>query len=241
MIGGGAIASSGGGVATYSPVTGVGWRNAYWAEGPEFVALGVANGGAVATWPDEIATQDLPQATAGLKPTYRSTGGPNSKPCIESDGSDYFELAGASMTALAQPDTIVMVVTYNNTGGHLIDGNGSRQLITADNGTYRIYAEGSVVVDGISDFNPHLWTCYFNGTTSVLEIDGTAKVTGGGGGSNPGTAALDGLSVLSGTGGSAIATADIAFLGLYSGDARTDGGWTAFEDWVETYYGITVA
>ena len=39
--------------SSFSPLQ-VGWTHAYWAEGPEFAALGLSNGAAVATWPDEV-------------------------------------------------------------------------------------------------------------------------------------------------------------------------------------------
>lgn len=57
---------------------------------------------AVATWNDSSSGGlDLTQATSGNRPTYRATGGPNSKPAIQFTGTTPTSLARASVAGSA--------------------------------------------------------------------------------------------------------------------------------------------
>lgn len=65
-----------------------------WWEGDQLV---LSDGASVASWTDaSVNARHAVQATGANQPTYRATGGPNSKPCVEFDGSD--ELATPAFT-----------------------------------------------------------------------------------------------------------------------------------------------
>lgn len=227
----------------FDPITGVGWTHAYWAEGGEFAALGLGDGAAVGTWPDEVGTLDATQGTAGSKPTYRATLGPNSKPTVQFDGGDWML---TSTLTQAQPFSLLIVasidvlaptkyyvgdaaikvgLSYNNGGSDL------KQLA--------MYAGAGVTGNSDADYNtsPHMMRGTFNGASSVNDLDGTTKtVSPGSNGissglvfgaiSNPGVASMQGK---------------LAFFGVYNGNVAADAGWTSFKAWVTSHYGITIA
>lgn len=227
-----------GGGGAFDPIADVGWSHAYWAEGSEFTALGYADGGAVSSWPDEKATQDISQATATNQPAYRATGGPNSLPCVHADGNDW--LQGSFPSALSQPYTIVIVAIGENSAtadNRFFDGvSNSSVLDELSAGGYLLNA-GSSVTGGTRDGNPHLFTSLFNGASSLVERDGTTIVSG-----NAGTNTLSGLTLFAArTGETRPSAHKIAFAGVYNGDVRNDAGWADFEAWTETHYGLTVA
>ena len=87
--------------SSFSPLQ-VGWTYAYWAEGPEFVALSVADGGAVGTWPDEIGTLDAHRAPPERSPPTGPRRGRNSKPTVQFDGGDH--LVTSALTQAQPPD-----------------------------------------------------------------------------------------------------------------------------------------
>lgn len=227
----------------FSPLQ-VGWRNAWWAEGPRFTALGLSDAAAVSTWPDEIGSEDLTQS-GSARPTYRSAGTINSKPTVRGNGTQqYLNRTAASFSILSQPDTVVMVAKYatlsNTPDPYLIDGAGStRQIITGKDGgtnTQWLAFAGSIVRGAGSNTSAHLLLGYFNGASSKMDVDGTQTATGNFGSNN-----LDGLALFTNSTFNYFASADIAFVGLYSGDARTDTKWSDFKAYCLSHWGITVA
>lgn len=232
-------------IGGFDPLT-VGWTHAYWAEGPEFAALGLSDGAAVGTWPDEIGTADLTQATAGLRPTYRTAGTINSVPAVRGDGTQYYRDT-ASMT-MAQPHSTVIVTRLTSVAGTwatIIDGKtGSNRAWVAvrTGGTlgWNLFAGGGNPTAGTPAANTsYLLMALLSGASSVLDINGTQVVAG-----NPGTHQRGGVSLFNSSadlGQAAAVSADIAFVGLFSGDARTDPKWSDFKAWVSSHYSITVA
>ncbi len=228
-------------IGGFDPLT-VGWRNAWWAEGPRMAALGLSDAAAVSTWPDEIGSEDLTQ-TGANRPTYRTAGTINSVPAVRGDGSQYLNRTQGSFTGLAQPDTVVVVAKYatlmNTSDPYLFDGAGStRQILTgrySNISVWLIYA-GTIVHGAASNTSPHLWLGYFNGASSVGQIDGTQVSSGNFGGSN-----LDGMALFTNSTFDFKASADIAFVGLFSGDVRTDPKWSDFKAYCLSHWGITVA
>lgn len=223
----------------FSPLQ-VGWRNAWWAEGPRFAALGLADAAAVSTWPDEIGSEDLTQ-TGANRPTYRAAGTINSQPAVRNSGSQYLNRTAADFTALAQPDTVVLIAKHstlaNDQFATLFDGvPPNRQLLAGkSNTTNWVSYAGTVLVGGASDTSAHLLLGYFAGGISKIDVDGIQTATG-----DAGMTALDGVALFTDSGFIHPAQADIAFVGLASGDVRTDPKWAQFKAWVTSHYGITV-
>lgn len=206
------------------------------------VALGLSDAAAVSTWPDEIGSEDLTQ-TGANRPTYRTAGTINAVPAVRGDGSQYLNRTAASFTGLAQPDTVVVVAKYatltNTSDPYLFDGAGStRQILTGrySNISVWLFFAGTVVEGGASNTSAHLWLGYFNGASSVGQIDGT-QVSSGNFGSN----SLDGMALFTNSTFNFFASADIAFVGLFSGDVRTDPKWSDFKAYCLSHWGITVA
>lgn len=230
--------------SSFSPLQ-VGWTHAYWAEGPEFVALGLSDGGAVGTWPDEIGTADLTQATAGLRPTYRTAGTINSVPAVRGDGTQYYrDTASMSMSQGHSTVVITRLTSVAGTWATIIDGTPANRAWVAvrTGGTlgWNLYAGGGNPTAGTPVANTsYLLVTLFNGASSVLDINGTQVVAGDPGGNARGGVSLFNSS--SALGRPAAVSADIAFVGLFSGDARTDPKWSQFKTWVTSHYGITVA
>lgn len=80
--------------AAPSPPGGVTTNLLGWWEADQ---LALADGASVASWTDaSVNARHAVQATGSAQPTYRATGGPNSKPCVEFDGGD--ELASPAFT-----------------------------------------------------------------------------------------------------------------------------------------------
>ena len=224
--------------SSFSPLQ-VGWTHAHWAEGPEFLALGLSNGAAVSNWPDEIGTADLVQATETKQPAYAATGGANSKPAIDPDGGDWLRVTYTP--SIAQPVTVVVVGAMSTSAsGELIDGavedTGYINYISSGGGTFRMYA-GAYITGPTGNTSPHLFMAYYNGASSVLGVDGSE--TSG----NAGTAARNGVTVFGrgAPGNNENQSNPASFVGVFTGDVRTDPKWAQFKAWVTSHYGITVA
>ena len=227
--------------SSFSPLQ-VGWTHAYWAEGPEFVALGLSDGGAVGTWPDEIGTLDATQGTAGAKPTYRATTGPNSKPTVQFDGGDH--LATSALTQ-AQPLTMVFIASADSSvNTKYYAGNAAITIGVGYNNAPPVLRQLSMFagagVTGNSaastDNNPHMMRAYFNGASSVNDLDGTTATV------NPGTNDFSSSALhLGAVGGVAQLVGKMAFFAVFNGDVTGDAKWAQFKTWVTAHYGITVA
>lgn len=126
--------------ASFDPLS-IGWSHVHWVSGPKMLALGLSEGGAVASWPDEVTTnaRDLSQSTAGARPTFRaahaSFGG---KPVLEFDGTSDFMISANWSAALSQANYIYMVARTRNLT------NGANQYFSAGN------TSGSTHITGIS-------------------------------------------------------------------------------------------
>ena len=69
------------------------------------------NGGTVSQWNDKSGKGNhIVQATAANQPTYLATGGPNSQPCVQGDGTNDQLLLASGCTIAAQSMTWWIVV-----------------------------------------------------------------------------------------------------------------------------------
>lgn len=223
------------GLQGFNPITGVAWSHAYWAEGPEFVALGLSDGGAVGTWPDEIGTADLLQATGASRPAYRTSSSPlNNRPVIDSDGND--SVGPTTITTITQPFSVVVVARGASDGSVLGTVHGDVGWFFYGLGGVWAVHTGATLSGGTRDANPHLFRFYANGAASKIVVDETVVATGAAG-SN---AATD-IQLFRIPAAGFNSAADMALAGFSSGDVTTDAGWTNFKAWVTSHYGITVA
>lgn len=88
-----AVASS----ASFNPVLDITWVGAWWAGGPEFRALGLADGAAVTTFPDEVGTADMTRSAAG--PTFvASSSSLGNRPAVATDGLTVLRTAASAVT-----------------------------------------------------------------------------------------------------------------------------------------------
>lgn len=225
--------------AGYDPQTGVAWTHAYWAE-----SLGLADGDPIDTWADGPGTADL-TASGTARPTYRTTGGANSKPCVDFDGSsDYMN---ATITAMSQPVTVALIYTYDTnpasgTCQRVLQGS-NWYVDTNDpaSGRYRINGDVATLGSLAATSTPYLLFMYFNGNgagASVVELNGEGGLALNW---ELGTASINSFRLGAATGGGSLfCNIDVMFLGFYAGDARADGGWAAFESWVGSHYAITL-
>jgi hypothetical protein len=232
--------------STFNPITAIGWARAYWTGGPEFLALGLTDGAAVSTWPDEISTGDLVQATGTKQPAYRTTGGPNSKPCIDFDGVS--DSMAATITSITQPASVVILFTFDTNPqsgtSQRVIGSANWLLDNADppTGKLRIFAGTVDTSDNVvfATGATHLVTGYYNGVTSVVDFDGALILSGAGW--SPSTNAINSFTLgADPTGVSLFADIDVMFIGLYSGNVRLHAQWTGFKSWVASFYGLAIA
>lgn len=180
----------------FDPITAITWEHSYWAEGPAFAALGLADGDPIGTWPDETGSSDLTQSTAGMKPTYRtSLAALGSRPAVDSDGGDQIR---ASLTAISQPFTIVTVQEGIDAGklGVDIDGD-ARWGLYNSSGKWNVWYGAGPINGGTSDTGKHLFVLVADGASCKIIVDGTTAVTGNAG---TGPAGLFGYSGLSTSG-----------------------------------------
>lgn len=225
--------------AAFNPITGVGWAHAYWTEGTEFTALSYSNGGAVSSWPDEVGTDDLAQATGIKQPLYRASTGPGSKPAVQGDASnDLLQVTFGS--SIASSWTVVVVAREKVSANQRMFDNGAgggvAVLDVQSTPNYSITAGTARTGGTPSNDTDHLYVVCA-GTSPYFERDGTSIVT-----STIGTNTLTGLTLFSDRLDSTRKAAHlISFVGVYNGDARGDAGWASFKSWVSTNYGITVA
>lgn len=220
----------------FSPLD-IAWHTAFWAEGPNFVALGLTDGTAVSSWPDESGNgRSATQATATSQPLYRATGvGLNSKPAVDFDGTDDWLRTAAFAVELSQPNTLVVVaIRDTGTDPNFVDGltDAKRNQLGVRSGSFEMYA-GAVVNGPASDTIAHVFIAEYNGASSKFKVDGT-ETTG-----NAGAAPIDGITLGShySGGGTELLDGRIAFVGLYDG-ILTDDEKQNLTFWAEEHYGI---
>lgn len=173
----------------YNPLTAIPWSHAYYAEGPEFLALGKVNNDAVGTWPDEIGTADQAQATGANQPLYIAASNINSQPALRFDSSDrmiatwsnvsvpYTIVLLAKLASVSQGTTYVLCSGQNTvTGRHEIMTN-----TTPNPDQWQAYAGAALTGAGppVADTASRLHVAEFVGSSgSVYTVDGTVIASG---------------------------------------------------------------
>ena len=217
----------------FDPLT-VGWTHAYWAEGPEFVALGLSNGGAVGTFPDEIGTADLTQGTGSAQPAFQSSvAALGNRATVKSDGADW--VGPTTITIITQPFSVVVVESGASAGSLLVSTAGDLGWCFYMSGGVWLANAGSTISGGSADSGAHMLRFYANGASSKLAEDETVVVTGNAGTYGAGPIQLFRIPV------GFNSAAHLAFVGIYAGDVTTDPKWASFKAWAATHYGLTIA
>jgi len=229
--------------------TSIGWHSLFWPEGPDFVALGLSDGAAVATWPNETSEADATQSTAGLRPAYTASSAAfNSKPAVTFD-ADWMS-TGTFSANPTYPISIVTIgrQTVTDATRFYYDGfsTSNRNALYGGStaGTFRIFAGGteSANISGRSTL-AMMTVATFDGSTGneTLAINGAAAAFGGNAGSNTITGVTLGAP-FNGAGSSAnYLKGDIALFGIYSGTFTSDSLYNSFKSWVTSHYGITLS
>lgn len=235
--------------AAWSPLS-IAWSHAYWTEGPEFLALALADAGAVSTWPDEMATGDMTQATAGAKPTYRSASALlGNRPVVEFDGTADV-MTSASYTAMTGPTCVVAVARYR---GALVPATVQNLFFLSSASDAPI--EAAIDVDGTFDFwtsgaggsgcpgpaidnTKHLWRWLAKASAQDIWRDETDV-----GGVASGSTVRDITGTRLGAGPTRATPArfgafDVAFLGLFDGELTAQNA-SDLHSWAQTLYGVT--
>lgn len=148
-----------------------------------------SSSGAVSQWNDKSGNgYHLLQSTAGNKPTT-GTRTQNSLNVLDFNGSSNF-LDTTTWSSQAQPTTVFAVAKGDATATqyNVFDTTSGRQnLYYRGTGQYGLWSGSAEVFGGTVNTNPHVFSCVFNGASSVLYLDGSSIATG-----NPGTNAASG-------------------------------------------------
>jgi hypothetical protein len=231
------------GVPAFNPETDITWHSLFWAEGTDFVALGLADGAAVATWPNETA--EVNAINASLPPTYDAVNALfNDAPVVVfANANNGFQTANFTTAPVYTAGVSIIVVGRTSqfvNSRTFFDGNDAtnRNLLYVQAGpVWRLFAgaDQNVSLGGTdASFLSTFWT---GGTGSEnLTINGTSRISG-----DAGSQTLDGFSIGTDRADTGTLTGEIALVGIYEGDITADGEYANFKTWVTDHYGITVA
>lgn len=176
---------------------------------------GLVDADPVTTWTDLGALlKDLTQSTATNKPIYK-TNIVNSLPVVRFDGSND-RMSTATFTAIAQPVTVFCVAKSSAlTGAQYFDTTNRPLFGTNATPRHTLYAGSSILTSAAAaDTDWHVYSCIFNGASSIARRDGTSIITG-----NPGTQSFGNVLYVGGDPislTSAPLNGDIAELGVYN-------------------------
>jgi hypothetical protein len=221
-------------VSAFTPAAG----NVLWLKAD---ALSLANNDPVTTWTDSSGNgNDVTQAVAGAKPTYK-TNILNGLPVVRGDGGDY--LARAVVTTSNQA-TIMIVLKKSGTNSTIPFYNGNTAangygFFQGSGGTRDVLFGGSVdKSDGTpsaTDFE--VWTHTWNGSVSDFWVNGAVEFL-----TDPSTSPNDipsGETLVMGLNGSNQWNGDIAEV-LFWDNVLTTQNREIAEDYLGGKYGITI-
>lgn len=198
----------------------IGWEHVFWAEGAEFVALGLSDGGTVVTWPDEIGTSDITNGNAAQRPTYVASDPTFGQPAVRFDGSDdNLFVSGGDWPDISQPYEIVMVMRFRSRSADFLYSSspgttGADARDTA--GSQYLFAAGASLSGGTTDTTQHLLRAVHDGASSSFNVDEVSTMSG-----NAGTFAMQGLTMARSSSGIGPAAIDVPFFGVVAGTLTT--------------------
>ena len=228
-------------VMPFNPLQ-LGWAVAYYVEGPEFVALGLAGDAQVFTWPDEIGTINLTATSTAPWPHYRTAvTALNNQPAVDfSSSTRNYTSTTNTVTLAAGAHSLVAIIAPAVAGA-------SSQMVSQFAGTANIEmwaptttagqvqggADGALLTSagGVIGTAGCLLSNVCKGAGSFVQVNGTTVASG----TATSTVAARVLTI-----GSA-SDCKLAFFALYQGDIHAHADWSAFKAWAATRYGITIA
>lgn len=179
-------------------------------------SVGVTLATGVSQWGDKSGLgHHLLQAVAAKQLAFSATGGPNSRPCLVSDGADDFILASWTQTT---PLHSFVVSKWNDVFAaqtSLFDG-----AVTNSNRLYRFSATGDAFFSGGAQISGspggqttwHIRETQNNGATSAYLEDGATVLSGTVNASSPGGLTLGAI----GGGGGDWSNASYAFVAVFN-------------------------
>lgn len=197
---------------------------------------GVADGGAVASWPARVGNQPLTQATAASQPTYVAAG-VNGLPAVRwPSATNSVFMTATGLASFSQPATVIFVLknTTATASIHAFTWNNELQINAP---RWYLYAGANLVEP--TDATANAWqvvSAALNGSTSAIFHNGTQAVTG-----NAGTQGFTGTFHLGQRGdGQRRFQGDIAEVLIFNRVlTATERG--SVHSYVQDRYGITVA
>lgn len=196
---------------------------------------GTTDGASVQTWTDWSGNSNSPtQAVAGKRPIYHATGGANSKPYVQADGTDD-ELFKAF--TWNQPNHLWVVCKYNTVvdDRSVVDGsavNTGRLRTTVATNSLLLTAGAQIGPLSTDIRNWHYIEVQLNGASSKFSADGGAYVSG-----DAGASARGGLSLFNSPATGAFAAASISEVIGFSSILNA-AGITAAQNYLHGKYGL---
>lgn len=219
----------------FNPETDITWHSLFWAEGSDFLALGLADTDAVTTWPNETGETDA----TGSGPTYSAEGMNGVRPSVTFTTRGIRTASFASAPDYTSGVSIVAVVSQADSSGdrRVADGIAGRNIVYSTGTGYGIYAGG--FVPGASNshepFYSSLVVGWFDGgaANDWIDVDDVRSATGA-----AGAGQITGLTIGADQSGDTVIPwkGEIALLGIYEGDVTADPAWADFVAWVTDHY-----
>ncbi|MGB2327172.1 MAG: hypothetical protein ACPH3L_05250, partial [Flavobacteriaceae bacterium] len=154
---------------------------ALWLDASDPSSITKDSNGLVSQWNDKSGNEHhATQSTESLKP-ISGTATINGNNALKFDGTDD-RLENSSLTT-GQPFSIFAVIKDDISSGSFRtwwsgDSGGNRSFLQNNNGNNRSMWADSYLYNGSSTTNNEIWTAEFNGSSSVLYVDGTPGTTG---------------------------------------------------------------
>ena len=194
-----------------------------------------SDGNAITSWADQLASNDL-SGNGSYKTNII-----NNNAVVRHDGTDD-EFSNTNIFE-SQPYTISGVFEWDSVGQFetiwtVADGTSAVYFGSSGfgGGSYRLNNDGSDIVGGTTDENPHIFVTIVDGANSSIRIDGNEVASGG-----VGSTDLDGF----GTGrraddGGFFWGGDIGELVVYNDDIADTGDLTSEEQRLSDKWGISI-
>lgn len=134
----------------------------------------------IAPWADAGAGgRTLTQTTEATKPFYRTTG-PNGQPFVEFKGAEVLT-GSTNLGTRTQPQTIFAVARWDTATASILHGGASSDhlaILWGASGLQMYSISAGPAWAGGSLETWMLLTCYFNGTSSYMRVNGVQVATG---------------------------------------------------------------
>ena len=200
-------------------------------------SLGAVASARVVTWKDQSSNgRDITQASESLQPLLVHNAVLTTENGVTALDFASDRLQHSDASSYSQPNTYLCVAQSDATSGndYMTDGDGSggRQLVVHTGGKKSHWAATFASSSESTDTDQHLWFSVFDGSDSVLGIDGGSNVLT----SSPGTQSQSGFTVGARCSGSNYWDGRIQEVIYYTGDH--EGTRTGMEFDINRYYGI---